>query len=219
MTSLTARHSVATLRAATAVFALSIAILATGCESEPTRNGNKPLTPVSNAGEAPAPGEPGSTLVLKHSKDNPIATIPSEFPGVESRLVTVSRRGQMLLVEIELVNTGAGPASIENYSAAEATFIDDVTKQPIGPFDAGAGIVATTGLTRVLQPGESTTVSASFPVGPKSKLATLTFPKLGIFTAIEIDSGSKYRSKTREEFNAEDGGNRRPRSGNANARK
>ncbi len=218
MMSFPVQRSVATFRAGAVALMVSICVLATGCESEPTRNANRPATPSSNS-EMPAPGEPGSTLVLKHSKDNPIATTPSEFPGVESRLVTVSRRGQMLLVEIELVNSGAAPASIENYSAAEATFIDDVTKQPVGPFDAGAGIVATTGLTRVLQPGESATVSASFPVGPTSKLATLTFPKLGIFTAIEIDSGSRYRSKTREEFNAEDGGNRRPRVRNGNVQK
>ncbi|MGB5034979.1 MAG: hypothetical protein WBQ66_00040 [Blastocatellia bacterium] len=203
-------------RAGVVALAMSFAVLAVGCESEPTRNGNRPIAPVAND-NSPAPGDPGSTLVLKHSTENPIATIPSEFPGVESRLVTVSRRGQMLLVEIELVNTGAGPATIENYSAADATFIDDVSKTPMRPFDTGTGPIATTGLTRTLQPGESATVSASFPVGPTSKLATLTFPKLGIFTAIEIDKGSRYRNKTREEFNAENGGNRRTMNRNAKA--
>jgi hypothetical protein len=194
---------------------LTSALCLSGCESEPSSTTNRP--PANDT--VPAPGEPGSPHVRKHSTENPIATIPSEFPGIESRLVTCSRRGQMLLVEIDLVNTGAGPASIEKYSATEATMIDDVLKQPVGPFDAGAGIAATTDLTRVLQPGEVATVSASFPVGPTSQLATLTFPKLGIFTAIEIDSGPNYRNKTREEFNAEDGGNRRLRNRNANAAK
>lgn len=145
-------------------------------------------------------------------------SIPSEFPGIESRLVVVSRQGQMLNVEIELVNVGAGPATIENYSATDATFIDDVKRHPMRPFDTGtgAGPVATTGLTRTLQPGESATVTAVFPVGKAAKLATLTFPKLGIFTAIEIENGSRYRSKTREEFNAEDGGNRAAKRKNSN---
>lgn len=205
-------------RGAFGAIALCALIPLGGCESEPTRTGNRPVAPNAND-DMPAPGTAGSPLVPKHTAANPIATIPSEFPGVESRLVTVARRGQFLLVEIELVNAGAGPATIENYSAAEATFIDDALKQPVGPFDSGSGPVATTGLTRTLQPGESTTVSASFPVGPKSKLATLTFPKLGIFTAIEIDSGPNYRNKTREEFNAEDGGNRASKRKNANAAK
>lgn len=204
-------------RAMVFLAALATSALAWGCASEPTRNSNRPVITVAND-NTPPPGAPGSALVLKHTKDNPIATIPSEFPGVESRLVTVARRGTTLHVEIELVNAGAAPATIEDYSAAEATLIDDALKQPVAPYDSGAGLVATTGLTRTLQPGESATVSASFPLGPTAKLATLTFPKLGIFTAIEIDSGPNYRNKTREEFNAENGGPRRKgKDGNRNA--
>lgn len=215
------RPSVSVLRGCALSIVTAVVLAVTACESEPKPAGNRPVAPNANS-DVPPPGTPGSPLVLKHSKDNPIAVSPSEFPGVEARLTNVSRSGQLLLVEIELVNTSPGPVTINDYSAAGATFIDDVLKQPVEPVDTGQGPTATVGLTRTLQPGESATVSASFPVGAKSRLATLTFPKLGIFTAIEIETGSRYRSKTREEFNAEqgvDGSNRRSRNANAGGAK
>lgn len=218
MITFSTRTSALASRATVLAVAIAAAASSWGCESEPARNSNRRAVPNAND-EMPAPGEAGSPLVLKHTKDNPIARIPSEFPGIESRLVTNSRRGTTLLVEIELVNVSAAPVTIENYSATEATLVDDALKQPVGVYDTGTGAIATTGLTRTLQPGESTTVSASFPLGAKSKLATLTFPKLGIFTAIEIDSGSKFRSKTPEEIDAEGGGgNRSGRNANRNGR-
>ena len=148
------------------------------CESEPTR-------PIRNVAVQTKPSEPSEPAEPRPPR-KPLATVLTEWAGVEARLLDCSRRGPTLLVEIELANTGTAPASIENYSARTAVMSDDATKATYEVFAAGAGPVATDGLSQVLAPGETTTVTASFPLSSKARLVSMIFPKMGKFEAIPI---------------------------------
>jgi hypothetical protein len=179
---------------ALALLALLAAAPLAGCSSDepPARQKPAPTAPAENKASAPTPEAP---------KAPALAVSPTEWPGVEARLTNLRSNGNMLLVEVTLVNTGAAPATIEHYSATEATMTDDASKMPYEVFALPGGQpVATTDLTQTLQPGESTAVNATFPLPSTAKLVTVTFPRMGLFQAVRLvqpqpDAEPKHRDK------------------------
>lgn len=153
-----------------------------GCgDGPPAANKNTPST------NAPKPNPEPSTPPPTSTPRPVLATSTTEWPGVEARLRNVGGRGGLLFVEIELVNTGQAPVTIENYSAETAQMTDDASKQLYEPFaQPGHSPAATSGLTQTLAPGEMTTVNASFPMPSKTELVTVVFPKIGRFDAIPL---------------------------------
>ena len=70
---------------------------------------------------------------------------------------------------------------------ADATMTDDASKKGYHVFQLPGGPPnATTDLTQTLQPGESTAVSATFPLPSTARLVTVTFPRIGLFEAVKL---------------------------------
>ena len=90
----------------------------------------------------------------------------------------------MLLVEIELANTGTSTATIENYSAADAVAVDEASKQGYAVVDQEGLVSGTTGLNQALAPGEVTVINATFMVPNQVARITLEFPRIGTFTGV-----------------------------------
>jgi hypothetical protein len=141
------------------------------------------------APDVPAPGagpaDPGAPE--PRPQRPPIMTKQTDWPGVEGRLVSVDANGGLLLVEVQLANTGSAPVTIENFSAESAQMHNDVSKEIYGVFTPPGGQpAATTGLTQTLQPGETTTINATFPVPRQANLVTVGIPHVGLFEAIPL---------------------------------
>jgi hypothetical protein len=158
-----------------------------GCGSDEPPGRPKPTPPAPVENKAQGPAARGAD-----APDRPaLAVSPTEWPGVEGRLSTLQRNGNLLLVEVRLVNTGTAPVTIERYSATDATMTDDVSKKAYHVFQIPGGQpAATTDLTQTLQPGESTAVNASFPVPVTAQLVTVTFPRIGLFEAVKPYAGN-----------------------------
>lgn len=107
----------------------------------------------------------------------PIATAPvAAWPGVEARLTRCEPGSSLVSVEVELVNTGSAPVTIENYSATEATISDG--KHAYEVLRRASGSQATSGLTATLAPGEKTAVFATFPKPESVARVTIDLPGL-----------------------------------------
>jgi hypothetical protein len=163
-----------------ALFLLTIALAGCGTDGPPSSTNANPdaLTPPPKPPAAPAETAKRAT---------PLATTTSSWPGVEARLLSARPRSGLLTVEIELANTGNAPVTIDHYSAADATMTDDASKQIIKVFaPPGGQPAATADLTQTLQPGESTTVNAAFPLASTAQLVTISVPQIGRFEAIPL---------------------------------
>jgi hypothetical protein len=151
-----------------------------------------PDAPPSNAtaptnAAAPKPADSAGPAAPAPAAAKPLATTGTSWPGVEARLTSARAKGSLLVVEIQLANTGAAPVSIERYSVADATMTDDKTKRVYEVYTPPGGQpAATADLTQTLAPGETTTVNAAFPLPSVSELVTLTVPKMGLFEAIPL---------------------------------
>lgn len=196
-------------------FALSVLALSGCSDAPPATNGPNAPPTATNASKSTAPD---ATPTPAGEPAKPLAVTGTSWPGVEARLLRARPRSGLLVVEIQLTNTGGAPASIEHYSAADATAVTDVSKEVYGVFTPGGGQpAATTDLTQTLAPGESTTINAAFPVPSTAELATLTFPNLGLFSAIPLrqhptsdasaaDASQRAREKAENRARAMSGG-------------
>lgn len=199
-------------------FALGFALLGGSClglvacsgdsqtvpENSPVRNRTKDQTaPPAKTEEAPIP-----------PPTEPLATAATEWPGIEARLMKCSPAGNLLVVEVQLFNTSAAPVTIENYSATEATAVDDKQKIALGVFQPpGRQAGATNGLTQTVEPGGFAAVSATFPHVPGSERVTLTFPKMALFTAVPITAGAKKADQEARDKNTNKAASPAPPSG------
>lgn len=166
---------------------VALALFATACGSDaPPRNAGPNLAPITSGANS---SNTASTTAPRPTPEPkaPLATLASQWPGVEARLRTLNKSGQLLFAEVELVNTGSAPVTIENYSAASAQMTDDASKEIRNVFaPPGRAPAATVELTQTLAPGESTTINASFPISASARVVTLVFPNVGRFEAIPI---------------------------------
>ncbi len=169
----------------------------------PPRNGA--AAPGNAAAPAPATPEAGAPTAPQPPRP-PLATRPTDWPGVEARLSSAKAAGGLLLVEVQLANTGSAPASIENYSAAAAEMHDDVSTDLYGVFTPPGGQpAATAGLTQTLQPGETTTINMTFPLSSKAQLVSIMIPSVGLFEAVPLQPKGNTSGAP-----ATTGGRRRP---------
>jgi hypothetical protein len=139
----------------------------------PAANASKEAPPVPSAPPPPA-------------QRAPIGVVATEWPNVEARLIRLERTGQLVSVEIELVNTSAEPVTVADYSAREATMTDAKSGVVVEPFAGRGQPIATHALTATIAPGQSAVVSASFPSVQDAERVTLVFPKISPFESMPV---------------------------------
>jgi hypothetical protein len=176
---------------ATCILALPLVLLASACGGDDTPDASQyqadgSKTGAGAAAETAPPAPPRPTL----------ATSATGWQGLEARLVRFERVSNMLSVEVELVNVGGSRVPIQNYSAAGAQVTDEATRQTFGVFERTGMVVASTDVNQDLDPGESTTINAVFPVPGSASSMTLTLPNIEPFASIAVPGRSGQEPKT-----------------------